>query len=138
MISAEPLCNCLSVTLEDSWSWSGLSLGGWGAKSKCKTTLFAFSLIFYTWLSVTFSRYFVADISGIERTQQSLQRCIRFLLKKLIFQQSSSPVLGFPSLWKSLKLQGSDFCPGFISAPKASWCWNFSLFQAELEPVAGD
>lgn len=57
MISAEPLCSCLSVTLGDSCSWSGLSLGGWRTKLKCKTTVFAFSLIFYTWLSMTFPQF---------------------------------------------------------------------------------
>lgn len=106
MISAEPLCNCLSVTLEDSWSWSGLSLGGWGAKSKCKTTLFAFSLIFYTWLSVTFSRFLVADMSGIERTQHSLQRCIRFLLKKTSISAKLFSSTGFSLPVEELEAAG--------------------------------
>lgn len=61
----------------------------------------------------------------------------QILTKKLVFQQSSSPALGFPSLWKSLKLQGSDFCPGFISALKAAGVgispfsrlgWNLKLW----------
>lgn len=61
----------------------------------------------------------------------------QILTKKLVFQRSSSPTLGFPSLWKSLKLQGSDFCPGFTSASKAAGVgispfsrlgWNLKLW----------
>lgn len=83
-------------------------------------------------------------MSGIEKTQQSLQMCIKLLLKDLYFSRSPSPMLAFTSpLLSPLspdvekpEAVGQGFLSRVYHSIKSSWCWHFSLFQAESETAA--